>query len=132
MKKKYSIADFMHSPVHTIGGEETLEHAKQLLYRLGVHHLPVLLAGKCIGILSDRDLKLAYAVEQSNAARLLVKNACVTTIYEVSPGEELAEVARCMAERHIGSAVVIDQGKICGIFTVTDACRALAALAKAS
>jgi CBS domain-containing protein len=31
-----------------------------------------------------------------------------------------------MAEHHIGSAIVIKNDKLVGIFTVTDACRALA------
>jgi hypothetical protein len=31
-----------------------------------------------------------------------------------------------MAERRIGSAIVAKNGKLVGIFTVTDACRALA------
>ena len=31
-----------------------------------------------------------------------------------------------MAERHIGSALVTRGGKLVGIFTTTDACRALA------
>jgi CBS domain-containing protein len=35
-------------------------------------------------------------------------------------------VARTMAEHHIGSAIVTKNDKLVGIFTVTDACRALA------
>jgi CBS domain-containing protein len=33
-----------------------------------------------------------------------------------------------MAERHLGSALVTRGGKLVGIFTTTDACRALARL----
>ncbi|MFX8848650.1 CBS domain-containing protein, partial [Acinetobacter baumannii] len=38
----------------------------------------------------------------------------------------VAEVARVMAEKRIGSAIVTKNNKLVGIFTVTDACRALA------
>jgi acetoin utilization protein AcuB len=38
----------------------------------------------------------------------------------------VATVARTMAEKRIGSAIVAKNGKLVGIFTVTDACRALA------
>ncbi|MGO9803915.1 MAG: CBS domain-containing protein [Steroidobacteraceae bacterium] len=36
------------------------------------------------------------------------------------------KVARVMAQNRIGSAIVTKHGKLVGIFTVTDACRALA------
>jgi CBS domain-containing protein len=38
----------------------------------------------------------------------------------------VAVVARTMAEHRIGSAIVTKHDKLVGIFTVTDACRALA------
>jgi CBS domain-containing protein len=44
----------------------------------------------------------------------------------VSASTPVATVARTMAENHIGSAIVTKNDKLVGIFTVTDACRALA------
>ena len=44
----------------------------------------------------------------------------------------VAIVARTMAEHHIGSALVTKDGKLVGIFTVTDACRALARILEGS
>jgi len=38
----------------------------------------------------------------------------------------VSTVARTMADNRIGSAIVTKDGKLVGIFTVTDACRALA------
>ena len=48
--------------------------------------------------------------------------------YTVAPDAQLREVARTMAERKIGSAVVVDGGEVTGVFTTTDALRALAAV----
>jgi acetoin utilization protein AcuB len=124
-----TVSEFMHAPVHTIGSDQPLSRARQELHKLGVHHLPVLEGGRCIGILSDRDMQLAYIVESQKADTISIKDACVSEVYEVLPTAPLAEVARTMAERKIGSAVVVEKGKVCGIFTVTDACRALAAIA---
>jgi acetoin utilization protein AcuB len=45
--------------------------------------------------------------------------------YVVDAGERLEDVASTMAERHVGSALVTRGGKLVGIFTTTDACRAL-------
>jgi CBS domain-containing protein len=44
----------------------------------------------------------------------------------VDAGEPAEAVAAAMAERHLGSALVTRAGKLVGIFTTTDACRALA------
>ena len=51
--------------------------------------------------------------------------------YKVSAGTPLAEVAAAMAERRIGSALVVDgDDRLLGIFTDTDALVAVARLAK--
>jgi len=46
----------------------------------------------------------------------------------VAPGASLAAIASDMADRRLGSAVVMDKERVVGVFTVTDACRALARL----
>ena len=126
MKVTRKVSEYMHSPVHTIGADQTLGHAKHEIYSRNIHHLPILEGGRCVGIMSDRDIKLAFAVEKNHPENILAKDACVTEVYEVSPQTELAVVARHMFEQRIGSAVIVENGKICGIFTVTDACKALA------
>jgi acetoin utilization protein AcuB len=49
----------------------------------------------------------------------------VTEYYTVGPDEALDVAAREMSKRKWGSALVIDQGKVTGVFTTTDALRAL-------
>ena len=49
-------------------------------------------------------------------------------VYAVSPSTPLSEVAQRMSETRYGCAIVKDdEQKVVGIFTTTDACRALAA-----
>ncbi len=48
--------------------------------------------------------------------------------YTVSPDAPLRDVARTMAEQKFGSAVVVDGDEVTGVFTTTDALRALAAV----
>jgi CBS domain-containing protein len=61
-----------------------------------------------------------------NEAELTVRDAYVERPCVVSASTPVATVARTMAENHIGSAIVTKNDKLVGIFTVTDACRALA------
>jgi acetoin utilization protein AcuB len=46
----------------------------------------------------------------------------------VSPDSPLDEVALEMAENRYGSAIIVQDKKVVGIFTTVDACRALAAI----
>ena len=46
--------------------------------------------------------------------------------YRVAPDTPAAQVLRHMADNHIGSALIVDDGLLVGIFTSTDACRVLA------
>jgi acetoin utilization protein AcuB len=49
--------------------------------------------------------------------------------YTVAPDAPLEEVATRMADRKLGSALVVDRGSVVGLFTTVDALRALAVLA---
>ena len=120
-----TIKDVMTPCPFTVTEEQSLEQAKHFMYEHGVRHLPVLRQGKVSGILSDRDVKLAYAVEQKAAAKMHVSDACTDHVYAVGPETPLNEVAATMAERRIGSVVVTINDRVVGIFTATDACKVL-------
>ena len=120
-----SIGEVMTKSPHTLGEEQTVEVAKRFMYQHGIRHLPILHGGECVGVISDRDIKLAYAVEP-DAGKLLLKDVCNGEVYGVSPDAKLKEVAKQMLDRGIGSAIVMEGAKVIGIFTVTDACRIIA------
>jgi len=90
----------------------------------GVRHIPILKAGKAIGIISERDLKMFQNVEW--AGKLKAEDIMVQYPYTVVTGTPLDEVAYEMSRNKIGSALVIDlDEKVVAIFTVTDALNAL-------
>jgi acetoin utilization protein AcuB len=126
MNKTIEIRTVMTPTPLTIGDDQLLEHAKHELAERGIRHLPVLHGGRCVGIISDRDIKLAYAVEPSRAKSMKVTDACAGEVYTVTPSEPVYSVAKTLAERGIGSAVVVENNKVVGIFAVTDACKILA------
>ena len=107
--------------------DSLLLEAKKLMQEHKIHHLPVTENGKIAGILSDRDVSLALSLASHvvDEGTVLVGDVCTKEPYIVSMDEPLDQVATTMAERHIGSAVVVKNDKPVGIFTVTDACRYL-------
>jgi len=89
-----------------------------------IRHLPVMEAGKLVGMLSDRDVRLVQDPKQKAPPDdRTVGDICTRDIYVVRLTDPLDRVLTEMARRNIGSAVVVKQGRLAGIFTVTDACR---------
>ena len=121
-----AIAKYMTPSPHSIGAEQSLERAQQVMREHGIRHLPVLHGGRLVGILTDRDLQVLETVKDVDAKLVVVSDAMATSVYAVSPVTPLDQVAREMAEHKYGSTVVMEQHRVVGIFTTVDACRALA------
>jgi acetoin utilization protein AcuB len=108
-----------------IQAEDRLARAKQVMVEQDIRHLPVTRDGELVGVVTERDIQLAESItpEQSKREALTVEDLSVLDPYVVDIGDRLDHVLIEMAERRIGSALVTRQGKLAGIFTVTDACR---------
>lgn len=125
MKDK-TIADYMTSSPHSIGYDQPLVHAHQVMREHHIRHLPVLNGGRLVGILSDRDLAFVENLRDVDAAKVRVDEAMTPTPYSVKKTAPLGQVAREMAEHRYGSAVVMEHDHVVGVFTTVDALRALA------
>ena len=110
---------------HSIGADQTLETAHTMMRTHRIRHLPVLRAGKLVGLLSQRDLYLIETLREVDPRTLTVEEAMTQDAYAVSPRASLARVAKEMADKKYGCVVVMDQDDVVGIFTSVDALRAL-------
>ena len=113
---------YMTRHPHSIRLDEKVATAHKLMVLLGVRHLPVLDGGRLVGVLSERDLKFASA----DGRALAVSDVCIDEPYAVDVDTSVYVVATAMADKKIGSTIVLEDGKLAGIFTAVDACRALA------
>jgi acetoin utilization protein AcuB len=123
-----SIQKYMTTQPHTIGSDQSIAKAASFMTEFGIRHLPVLRGGRLLGVLSDRDIKLIESFRDVDATKTNVEEAMTEQPYTVDPDVALDEVVRTMAEKKFGSAVVMQNHKVVGIFTTVDACRALAEL----
>src|SRR5690606_26883372 len=107
----------------------SLDDAKDRMFALGVRHLPVLHDGQLVGIVSQRDVAVAEALATVETANIPVKQIMTAVPFTCGPNAHVEAVAREMAAHRYGSAVVVDPdhpSKVVGLFTTTDALRALA------
>ena len=119
------------SPV-TVGPDDSLQHALDLLDKYHVHELPVVEKGRLIGIVTDGDLKLmtpAYPLfpDQDEIRQALrdLKVASAMTVEPVVIGAEatLLEAAQVLYERSIGALLVADGDRLSGVLSVSDILR---------
>jgi acetoin utilization protein AcuB len=120
------IHEYMTPTPLTIGADQPLSRAHEMMREHGIRHLPVLVGGKLEGIVSDRDLSLVETLRDVDPAMVTVEEAMSPVVYTVEVDAPLDEVAAHMAEHKLGSAIVLRAGKLAGVFTAVDGLRALA------
>ncbi len=122
------ILGYMTPFPYSVDVDAPLAEAHAFLRERHIRHLPVTERGQLAGVLTDRDIKLALGPDLGSPPEqeLSVRDVFQPEPYVVDAGTPLLSVAETMAERHLGSALVTRGDTLVGIFTTTDACRALA------
>ena len=115
---------------YSVDVDAPLAEAHAFLRERHLRPVPVTEGGELVGVLTDRDMKLALGPDLGSPPEreLAVRDVFQPDSYVVDAGALLETVADTMAARHLGSALVTRADKLVGIFTSTDACRALARL----
>ena len=103
-----------------------VDELRRLMQEHGVRHLPIVRDGRIVGIVSDRDVRVALGLGEGQRIQVRAADLMATDLLTVNAAQPLDEVAFAMSDRKLGSAIVNDQqGEFLGIFTVTDALNAL-------
>jgi len=123
------VREFMTPAAHTVGAEQPLAVAHAFMRQHHIRHLPVLHGGQLVGVVSQRDLYFLETIGGVDPKTVTVEEAMTSTPYTVEPDDDVREVARAMAAHRYGTAIVCAGGHVEGIFTTTDALRALAGVA---
>lgn len=116
-----TVSQIMTTDVQTIGPQETLQRAAQLMDRLNVGSLPVCNGSRLLGIVTDRDLTVRGA-----AAGMTPQSACVSDVMSKQPiwcleTQDTSEVLRRMGEEQVRRLPVLSlAGEIVGIVSLGD------------
>lgn len=124
-KARPLIADFMTRSPHTIGRDQTLKQAHDLMNKYRIRHLPVLEGGALVGLVSQRDLYFVESLDGEAPARITVEEAMSQDVFEVSSTAALEDVTQSMVRKKHGCAVVMQDTRVVGVFSTIDAMKAL-------
>jgi len=116
------VREIMHPDPITAAPATTLQDAYGIMNDRGVRHLPVISAGRLVGIVTDRDLRLATS---SLSPRPFPSSATLdqmmrSPVHTADPLDPVEHAARTMRELKIGCLPVVEDGQLVGIITGID------------
>ena len=131
------VQEWMTQSPQTVERKTPVMDAMQMLRTGGYRRLPVVEAGRLVGIVTDRDLKDAtpskattLSVYELNylLSKLTVKEVMKSPVISVRPDDPVERAALLMEEHKISGLPVADEGTLIGIITITDMLRAFVAM----
>lgn len=125
---KLTVADLMTPHPITASPDETLAQAVEAMREGGFRRLPVVAGSKLVGIITERDLRLALSAPAILHERDQVIETGPVHIGEfmtrkpitVSPDMPAYEAARILLAKKIGGLPVIDGERLVGMITTSD------------
>ncbi|MCP3987363.1 MAG: CBS domain-containing protein [bacterium] len=132
------VRDIMGGQLVTISASDRLSTVEDIMTLGHVRHMPVVLAGQLVGVVSERDLLRAslsvfseHRAEERRAFMHMVEIERImsTPPIVVGPDAMIEEAALTMAEKKIGCLPVLDGDQLLGLVTETDILRWVAGIA---
>jgi acetoin utilization protein AcuB len=132
---RLSVGDWMTPDPVVVDESTSVLEAIHLLKERHLRHLPVMRAGRLVGLATEKAL-LGYLPGKASSldrwelhhllAQTPVSAAMTPTPHTVTPQTPLADAARLLHDRKLGGVLVVDaRGDLVGVLTTTDALEAL-------
>jgi CBS domain-containing protein len=129
------VRDIMPRKLVTISAGDTLATVEDIMTLGRVRHMPVVHAGRLVGVVSERDLLRASLSSLSDFGGderraflhvVEIKRVMSAPPIVIGPEATVEEAARVMAERKIGCLPVVEDEELIGLITETDLLRCFA------
>jgi len=121
IRPKMLVKDIMTSPVVTLGENDTIYKAAQLMDKHDVGCIIVTgKEGKPIGILTERDLITRVLAKNKMPSRVKAEKVMTSPLVTIDPDETLAEAARRMSRLNVRRLGVVYKGNLEGIISSKD------------
>ena len=135
-RRTLRVDDWMTRVVHSVKPKENILHARALLEKERINQLPVVVNGKLVGIVTDRDLRDAFPSVFDSARKpsddpekISVDQVMTRDVLTLAPDDSVIDAARLMRKERVGAAPVVEGATIVGLVTRSDLLDALIAIA---
>jgi len=127
------VGQWMTKDPVTVSPKETIVIARAIMRQRGIRRLPVVDGERLVGIVTDRDLREAWASDANTLSaqelhylleRIPVRDVMTAPAVTVTPETPLEIAVRTLQEKKIGGLPVLSAGQLVGILTETDVFRA--------
>jgi acetoin utilization protein AcuB len=124
-----TVNDLMTAIPYTVSSDTPLRHVIELMKSEGCRQFPVLEKGNLVGIVTDRDIRLAmnspmvlhdHWQDEELLDRATAQNCMTANPMTVEPDTPAYQAARMLSIYKFGALPVVDNGILVGIITVTD------------
>jgi acetoin utilization protein AcuB len=132
-KRPLRVGDIMSVPPVTITPSTSVQAAQALMHQRKIRHLPILRGGCLVGIISDRDIRLALPSPATSLSvwevrhlldKLTVGEVMTCFVMTTTPDCSVTEAVGRMLGHKVGSLPVVVDRQVVGILTRTDVLRA--------
>lgn len=117
----------MTRDVVTVEPSVTVSRALAIIRDHNIRHLPVVEGARLVGVVTDRDLRLAVDPD-TDPGDVAVSDVMTGSPVTVPPGLPVESAARLLIESRIGCLPVVEDDELVGILTETDLIRSFVEL----
>jgi acetoin utilization protein AcuB len=120
------VSQFMTPSPRTVTPDTALSDARDVMAEEQIRHLPVVSGGRVVGIVSARDVLVVEDLRVFASFDTTVAAAMAAEPISLPSDTAIGHVVKTMAREGIGAVLIVDEGKLVGIFTDVDAVKLLA------
>ena len=125
-----TISKFMTTTPQVIEPSTTLALAMKQMQDTNIRHLPVVAGEQLVGLVTLSDLRIVSGIAGVKSDQVKIEDVMQREPFSCSPDSSLDETVDNMVAHKWGSAIVMQNKKVVGIFTSIDAMRALVELSR--
>lgn len=119
-----TVRDVMSNSVIRIAPEEPVQVAARMLEHYNIGVLPVCgRDGRLCGVVTDRDLVTRCLAGNLMPDRTTVREIMTTAVVSTQPNVNALTAASLMAARQIHRLPVLENGRLCGMVSLSDLAR---------
>ncbi|WP_031515954.1 CBS domain-containing protein [Desulfofalx alkaliphila] len=114
------LQEIMTTNVATVSPQQSVAEVAQIMSRHNIGSVPVVENGRCVGMITDRDITLRVTAQGQNPANTPVQSVMSTDLVTGNSQMDVHDAASLMARHQIRRLPVVDNGKLSGIVALGD------------